>query len=322
MGHRFEWWQPKSLVKRWKHKNLGYIIKNAQYFDGHESQKTHVVLHAAAHHGASQPRMTGKIVSDNDELQIRKLLLLLKLALQRRKRFDDAHHILMWPNRARIKNKRIVHQIALGNQFAIGVGGMAVQKALVNRVVHHLDAIIRDGQQLFDFVLSKLRHRDHARRLPQHAPRQIKVQAAAQTGSVARSIHVLQEIVHGQNIRATQPARDPEQVRNVNHVALQPPHDRPESEISLQRVVAPGQLHRVEVRRQRSTFRRLRQRSDEEVFTIAVQARQRADHVPDVGAHPEFRHATDVDGYFHSLNLTTGSTGEHREFTEIGSNQW
>src|ERR1700674_1704343 len=105
VGHRFEWWQPKSLVKGWKDKNLGYIIKNAQHFDGHESQETHVVLHAAPHHGASQPRMARKIVSDDDELQIRKLLLLLKLALQCRKRFDDANHILVWPDRTRIQNE-------------------------------------------------------------------------------------------------------------------------------------------------------------------------------------------------------------------------
>ena len=134
--------------------------------------------------------------------------------------------------------KRIVHQIALGNQFAVRVGGMAAQKALVNRVVHHLDARIGNRQQLFDFVLGELRHRNHARRLAQHAPRQVKVQAAPQTGSVARSIHVLQQIVHGQNIRTAQPARNPEQVRNVNHVALQAPHNRPEIEIPFERVIA------------------------------------------------------------------------------------
>src|SRR5207253_2578793 len=91
----------------------------------------------------------------------------------------------MWPNRARIQDERIVHQITLSDQFAIGFGGMAVQKTLVNRVVHHLDALVRNGQQLFDFVLGELGHRDHPRRLSQHAPRQIKVQAASQTGTVA-----------------------------------------------------------------------------------------------------------------------------------------
>src|SRR5260370_39074872 len=109
--------------------------------------------------------MARKIVSDNDELQIRKLLLLLKLALERRKRFDDAHHILVRPNRTRIKNERIVHQIALGNQFAIGFGGMAVQKTLVDRVVYHLDAIVRNGEKLSHVILPELHYRDHARRL-------------------------------------------------------------------------------------------------------------------------------------------------------------
>src|SRR6266849_4943543 len=64
VGHRFEWRQPESLVERWKHKNFRYIIKNAQHFDGHESQETHVVLHAAAHNRAAQAWMARKIVSD------------------------------------------------------------------------------------------------------------------------------------------------------------------------------------------------------------------------------------------------------------------
>ncbi|HKN71853.1 MAG TPA: hypothetical protein VJX30_12525, partial [Terriglobales bacterium] len=29
-------------------------------------------------------------------------------------------------------------------------------------------------------------------------------------------------------------------------------------------------------------------------------------------ANAEFRHATDVDGYFHNLNLTTGGAGRHQ----------
>ena len=53
---------------------------------------------------------------------------------------------------------------------------------------------------------------------------------------------MLQQIVHGQNVGTPQAARNPEQVRNVNHVALQVPYDRPKSEIPLQRVVASGQL--------------------------------------------------------------------------------
>src|SRR5712664_3710780 len=34
VGHRLERGQTKSFVKRWKDKHLGYIIKDAQHFDG------------------------------------------------------------------------------------------------------------------------------------------------------------------------------------------------------------------------------------------------------------------------------------------------
>jgi hypothetical protein len=65
----------------------------------------------------------------------------------------------------------------------------------------------------------------------------------------------------------------------------------------------------VEIRRQRAAFRHLRRRSNKEVFTVAIQARQCADYIPDVGADAEFRHATDIDGYFHEWNLNTENTG-------------
>src|ERR1039458_1671230 len=108
-------------------------------------------------------------------------------------------------------------------------------------------------------------------------PPPAKTKPVPPTGSVAPPIHVLQQVMHGQNIRTTKRTRNPEQVRNVNHVALQAPYDRPECEIPLQRVIAAGQRNRVEVRRQWATFRYLRRRSDEEILALAVQARQRAD---------------------------------------------
>ena len=92
----------------------------------------------------------------------------------------------------------------------------------------------------------------------------------------------------------------------MNQVATEAPHDGPEIEGPFERVIAAVERHGVKVRRQRATFRDLVRRSDEEILAVAVQARQRADHIPNVGANPEFRHATDVDGYFHNLNLTTG----------------
>ena len=91
----------------------------------------------------------------------------------------------------------------------------------------------------------------------------------------------------------------------MNQVALQAPYDGPEIKTPLERVIASVQRHRVEIRRQRAKFRHLSRRADQEILAIVVQASQRADHVPYVGANPEFRHATDVDGYFHEWNLTT-----------------
>ena len=66
---------------------------------------------------------------------------------------------------ARIQNERIVHQVALSNQFAVRRGGMSVQETLVDRVVDDLDPLRRNCQQLFDFVLGELRYRNIARAL-------------------------------------------------------------------------------------------------------------------------------------------------------------
>ncbi len=77
----------------------------------------------------------------------------------------------MRTDRARVQKKWIVHLVALGDQCAIRVGGVTMQKSLVDRVVDHLDALIGNGQQLFNFVLGKLRDGHHPRRPAQHAPR-------------------------------------------------------------------------------------------------------------------------------------------------------
>src|SRR5208283_3989491 len=140
-------------------------------------------------------------------------------------------------------------------------------------------------------------------------------------GKIARSIHVLEQVVHRQNVRATEAPRNPEQVGNVHQVALQPAHDRAKLEIPFQRVIAAGQRNGVKIRRQRTAFRHLIRRSNQKVFALAVEARQCAHHIPDVGAHAEFRHATDIDDYFHSLNLITGETrdtGNSPTFLDFG----
>ena len=71
MHHRFQRRQPKALVQRRKDEHFRFVIENPQHFDRDESQKAHIILHAAPHHGSTQVGIAGKIVSDNDQLEIR-----------------------------------------------------------------------------------------------------------------------------------------------------------------------------------------------------------------------------------------------------------
>jgi hypothetical protein len=118
---------------------------------------------------------------------------------------------------------------------------------------------------------------------------------------------MLEQVVDRNHVGTTEPARNPVQVWDVNDIAIQPPHNRPEIEAAFERVVGLFQRHGVEVRRERSAFRHTVRRTDEEILAVAVQAGEGTDYIPDVRANPKFRHATDVDGDLHSLDLTTGA---------------
>ena len=106
-------------------------------------------------------------------------------------------------------------------------------------------------------------------------------------------------------------------MRNVHDIAAQPPHDRAEIQVAFDRVVVSLERYGMEVWRQGAALRDLGRRSDEEILALTVQARQRPHHVPHVRANAEFRHATDVNGNLHDLNLTIEDTEEHRGFVGI-----
>src|SRR2546425_857979 len=57
--------------------------------------------------------MAGKVVSNDDQLQIAELVFFVKFGLQCRKSLNDAHQILMWTDPPRIEHKGIIHQVAL-----------------------------------------------------------------------------------------------------------------------------------------------------------------------------------------------------------------
>ena len=118
--HGFERRQAETLIERGKHEDLGDVVENAQHFDGHESKKAHIVLHAAADYGAAQAGMSGKIVADNDRASDREVALFLQFGFESGEGFDGAHDIFVRPDRAGIEEKWIVHLVAFGDQVAIG----------------------------------------------------------------------------------------------------------------------------------------------------------------------------------------------------------
>jgi hypothetical protein len=60
----------------------------------------------------------------------------------------------------------------------------------------------------------------------------------------------------------------------------------------------------MKIRRQITAFRHPVRGANQKVFALAIEACQCADHIADVRSDAEFRHPTDVDGYFHEGNLT------------------
>ena len=87
--------------------------------------------------------MTGDFVANDDELQVVESAFLAQLALQRGKRLDDAHHILMRADASGIEQERVVHLVALGDELAFGIAGMAQPEAVVDGVVDDLDFVRR-----------------------------------------------------------------------------------------------------------------------------------------------------------------------------------
>src|SRR5579864_338329 len=148
--------QPESFVKRREDEHLGGIIKNSQHFDGDESQKANIVLHAASDHRTPQVRMLRQFVSNDNELQVGIDVLLGEFGFQRGKRLDDAHQVLVWADAASVEQEWVRYLITFREHLPVSVGGMSGQKSRVNRVVYDLDAAGLDAKQFLKFALGEL----------------------------------------------------------------------------------------------------------------------------------------------------------------------
>ena len=76
MRHRLQRRQAEAFVERRENENLGYIVENPQHVNRNKAQKAHIVLHSASDDRAAQVGMFGEFVPDDDQLQVRKFLLL------------------------------------------------------------------------------------------------------------------------------------------------------------------------------------------------------------------------------------------------------
>src|ERR1700693_6372941 len=109
-----------------------------------------------------------------------------------------------------------------------------------------------------------------------------KMQRAPESGLMASPVHVLEDIVNGHHIGTRQIARQPEQVGNVEQVAAQTLEDGEKIEIALYGGVRAQQRYSVNSRRQRTDLRHLFRRPDQKIFTLAIQAAQRANDIASV----------------------------------------
>ncbi len=109
-----------------------------------------------------------------------KQTFLLQFRFQRGKGLDDPHHVLVRADAAGVKQKRMVDQIALRQELPVGLGGVSAQKAFVDRVVHHFDAVGGNGEQLLHFALGEVGDGENSRRSLQRPVGQVKMQRALQ----------------------------------------------------------------------------------------------------------------------------------------------
>ena len=182
VGHGFQRRQAKTFVERRENEDLGGIVKNPQHFDGDETEEAHIILHSAADHGAAQVGMLGKLVADDDQLQVGNFSCFLQFRFQGGKSFDDPNQVLGRTDAARIKQKRILDEVAFRQDLAVGVGGMSMQEALVDGVVDHFNMRTRNAENVLDFTLGEIGDRKYSAGAFQHSARELEVQGTAQAG--------------------------------------------------------------------------------------------------------------------------------------------
>ena len=120
-----------------------------------------------------------EFVADDDELQVGIHGLLLQFGLERGERLDDADDVLVRADASGVKQERIGHLVAFGDELTIGVGGVSQAEAIVERVVDDFDLFARHVKEALCVFLGEIGDRKDTRRPMQHALGELEVQRTA-----------------------------------------------------------------------------------------------------------------------------------------------
>lgn len=119
------------------------------------------------------------------------------------------------------------------------------------------------------------------------------------------AIHVLQNVMHGDNVRTWKLARRSEKIGDVNEVATQALELGAALENTFQQATTSKQWYARKIRRERPDLRYLRRRSDQKIFVRVVEPAECAHHVARVSANAELGEPPQIDGNLHWDDLTT-----------------
>ena len=216
--------------------------------------------------------MFREFVANNDELEIGIFIFFLQFRFERRECFNDSHNVFVRADSARIKQKGIGHQIPLCQQLPVSVSRVAAQEALINRIVDYVNTLAGDAEQLLNFALGEPGNSKNARGPFKSSACQVKVQRTPDAGVLAGAVHVLQDIVDGHHIWTRQVARNPEEVRNMDKIAMEPLERGPAIHVSLESRIKLQQWYAIKIWRERTDLRDLLRRPEQKILVLMIQA--------------------------------------------------
>ena len=130
---------------------------------------------------------------------------------------------------------------------------------------------------------------------------EFEVQLALRPGRAIHLIKVVEQIVHGHDIRTRHGLWLPEKMRHMQQIAAMLFQDAIQFEIAVERELVRVRGNCNEVLWKRLSIAKPSGNSQQEVFVGIVEARECTNGVARVGANAEFIDSPDVDGDAHRL---------------------